>query len=390
MRIAVVIESFAPQAGGNERSTAQIIERLCDRGHTITLITGTCSREDTPEGVEVICQGRRPKSFLQLLAFRRWAIAQLEAGRFDASLSMTLAVPTDVLQPRGGTVRETLDRNIALRSSSGAQLQKRLAIALNPKQQTLLALERRTLAAPAIKAIAAVSGYVQLQLRKHYDVPADQIHIIANGAGMPEVCDAEREQWRGDIRKAYDIPDDATLFVFAAQNPKLKGFGSLVTALAMLKERGQDVVVLLAGKYRYTHLSWIAQMGVRGMVRMVGQTSRMPVLYCAADVTVLPTYYDPSSKVVLESLMLGTPAISTRFNGASDFIDGPDGMLRGRVIDDPADALALADAMAELCDPQARADCRASMGQISGQVSMDRHVDELEGLLQRIRADSED
>ena len=34
-------------------------------------------------------------------------------------------------------------------------------------------------------------------------------------------------------------------------------------------------------------------------MRLIGPTRQMAELYCAADVTVLPTYYDPSSKVVI-------------------------------------------------------------------------------------------
>ncbi len=65
----------------------------------------------------------------------------------------------------------------------------------------------------------------------------------------------------------------------------------------------------------------------------------------------MPTFYDPSSKVVIESLMMGTPAISTAYNGASDFIAPADGSARGRVIADPSDHRALAQAMIELWDP---------------------------------------
>lgn len=385
LRIAVVIERFNPQAGGNERSTSEIAQRLAERGHAVTVICSTGDASAVPSGVELVSHGRgKPRTSLQLRGFRKWALHRLEEGGYEVSMSVTMAVPATVLQPRGGTVRETLERNIAMRKPGFAQARKRLMLKLNPKQQTLLALEKKTLADPAVQAVAAVSGYVARQLEQHYGLSDEQVVVIPNGAACPDMSDEQKANARRDIRKAMHIPAEATLFVFAAQNPRLKGFGPLIGALRRLKDKGHHAVVLLAGQYRYTHQSWVAEMGVREQVRMIGPTREMPTLYAAADVTVLPTFYDPASKVVLESLMLGTPAISSGYNGASDFIAPEGGPLRGRVVADPADEARLAEAMAEMCDPAARAACIAAMGGVAEQVSMQTHVDRLERLLDRV------
>jgi len=98
-------------------------------------------------------------------------------------------------------------------------------------------------------------------------------------------------------------------------------------------------------------------------------------------VTVLPSWYDPSSKVILESLMMGTPAISTVFNGASDHLDPPGGPQRGCVIDDPGDAVQLGDAMTKLADADFQRRCAVSCAGMADQLSMRRHVDALEKVL---------
>ena len=60
------------------------------------------------------------------------------------------------------------------------------------------------------------------------------------------------------------------------------------------------------------------------------------------DVAVLPTFYDPSSRFILEALAAGKPVITSRYNGACDlFTDN----RHGKIIDNPADAEALADAI---------------------------------------------
>ena len=111
----------------------------------------------------------------------------------------------------------------------------------------------------------------------------------------------------------------------------------------------------------------------------------MSQLYCAADVTVHPTYYDPSSKVVIESLMVGTPAISTRYDGSSDLIEDQHG-TRGRVVPEPDDVEGLAQAMQDLADPKERKACRMAIdGQTRG-LSMKEHVDRLEEVLREAAA----
>lgn len=385
MKIAIVIESFDPHAGGLERSTAQIASELAGRGHDVTLLAGGCRDTEGLPGVSIQAMTKRKRSSgLRLLLFTRWAKAQLAGGGFDVTLSMTTAVPAAVLQPRGGTVRETLERNIAMRPTLLAQWAKRVGVWLNPKQQLLLYFEKQALASENLSRVAAVSGYVTRQLRQHYQLPGEKIALIPNAAVMPKVDEDQRKDWRKRVRVGFDIPDEVTLFLFAAINPRLKGFGPLIQALALLKERGVPAVVLLAGDFWHSHNKYAASLGVRDRVRFVRHTRQIESLYAAADVTVHPTFYDPASKVVIESLMMGVPAISTAYNGASDLIEPGEADTwerRGRVIPDPSDARALADAMEALTDPNERKECSEASRGLQGQLSMRAHVDSLEDIL---------
>ncbi len=388
MRLAVVIERYDPDAGGAEKSTAQIVDALLNRGHHVTLIAGSAKPDVVPPGVELRRYARKKSSSVfRLLGFARWARRELEHGGFDASLSITVAVPASVLQPRGGTVRETLDRNVAMRPAGWKQSKKRLEVALDAKQRLLLALERRTLRDPSVHAIAAVSGYVVDQLERHYGIAPSRCRVIPNASVMPEVTDEQKRRWRGAIRTSFGIADDATVFLFAAQNAWLKGVQTLLPAMRSVIDAGvvRDPVLLMIGGTDVGAQERAADLGLRQHVRYLGHSREMPALFAAADVTVLPSWYDPSSKVVLESLMMGTPAISTAFNGASDHLrrtdQNPDTPVRGRVIADPGDAAALAVAMTELSDPAERARCAAVCAGLADHLSMTRHVDALGRLL---------
>ncbi|MCE9590437.1 MAG: glycosyltransferase family 4 protein [Planctomycetes bacterium] len=381
MSVAIVIERYDPDGGGAERSTAQIAHELISRGHHVVILAGVASDRgfDGPD-VRRFMGSHRKFDAMSLRGFSRWAMRQLEEGRYDVSLSVTTAVPASVVQPRSGTVRETIDRNIALRRSAFSRWLKRTLVAVTPKQRRLLAQERATLTDPRVRRIVSVSRYVSDQLRRHYRVDPSKISLIPNAAVMPVTDDAQRRTWRDEVRQGYGIAETDTVYLFAALNMKLKGARPLLDAFAAIREQGVPATLLMVGSIGYAEQLQAARLGVRDSVKIVGQTSQMAALYCAADVTVLPTFYDPSSKVVIESLMMGTPAISTAFNGASDFIVAG-GLVRGRVIPDPHDVEALAAAMRELSDPAERARCAAASAGLAEELSMKRHVDRLEAVL---------
>jgi UDP-glucose:(heptosyl)LPS alpha-1,3-glucosyltransferase len=397
MKLALIIERFLYHSGGAERSTIEVAQELVRRGHAVTVLAG-CAAPFVParggpdlaasdqapplEGVAVAAwTHRRFRSAYALWSFSRWAAAQVRRGGFDATISFTTVAAGSVVEPWGGTVRETLGRNVALRSGRGAQLWKRLRIGLTLKQQTLLALERKTMRDPQVAAFVALSAYVARQFQDHYALSADRIHIIPNAVQAPRVTAEQRALYRRRIREAFSIPPDSVAYLFAAMNPKLKGSVALLHAARTLVDQGRDCTILLAGNIGYGEQHLAATLGIRGKVRFIGPTERMTELYCAADVTVLPTFYDPSSRVVIESLLLGTPAITTAYNGAADFLKRSDGRLCGRVIPDPADHLALAAAMADLADPAERLRCAQATQGLAPQLSIAHHVDQLEAIL---------
>jgi UDP-glucose:(heptosyl)LPS alpha-1,3-glucosyltransferase len=401
MRIALITETYNPEGGGAERSAVQTATELATRGHAVTMIAGYQPVRDPLPGTGIEVVGMTPfrlRFASRVWRFWHWARQQTDAGGFDVSLSVTMAAPAVVVQPRGGTVRETHARNVAMRPTALKRAVKRLALALTPKQWALLTLERKTLAQPRLRKLVAVSRYVADQLERHYRIDPAMIELIPNAASLPPADDAQRAAWRQRVRRGFNIPDDALVFLFAAYNPKLKGAATLLRAADRLAKRGLDFVIVMAGEVQYAQQHLAAQLGVRDRVRMVGPTHQMAQLYAAADVTVLPTWYDPASKVVIESLMMGVPAISTRFNGASDLIVGPNGNgalsaagtsgggARGRVIADPGDADALAQAMAELADPAERDRCRTASAGLADQLDMARHVDRLEQVLVEVAA----
>ncbi|NBC10165.1 MAG: glycosyltransferase [Planctomycetes bacterium] len=409
MKIAIVIERFRPGAGGNERSTEQIARALVARGHDVTILAndGPDGDEALPGGRLVIAGGPATKHAAGLWLFSRWAERRIAQGGYDVSLSVSMSIPADVVQPRGGTVRETLRRNVARRPGAPARFVKTLALALNPKQRVLLALERRTLRSSRTKRLVAISRYVADQLFVHYAVSPHRIAVIPNAASVARFDADSRAVMRRRVRACWSVAPDAVVFLFAAMNPGLKGLDAAMSALAEIRRAEERAVLLVAGAYDPGMLDRAQALGIGAAVRVVGMTRRIDALYAAADATVLPTWYDPASKVVIESLLHGVPAISTCLNGASPWIADPRRRSintsiyhttarspgersaerraaiqpAGRVIDSPRNHAALVGAMRDLCDAEERARCAAAAAQTHEALGMDRHVEALEKVL---------
>lgn len=402
MRLAIVIERYDPAAGGNERSTRQIAAELARRGHAVTILANRV-RGEMDEGVQYeVSGGMSTRGALGLWRFRRWAMRRLEQGAFDASISMTSAVPADLVQLRSGTVRETLRRNVALRKSPVRKALKELAIAVNPKHLAQLAAEPLTINHHRVHKLVAISRYVADQLIGHYAVATKRIALVPNAVTIDVPSAEERLVLRERTRRALQLEEHDTVYLFAAVNPRLKGLAELIEAFAQLRADKVRAKLIVAGSMDRGWIERVEQRGLAGQVRWIGPTKQMDRLYLAADVTVLPTWYDPNSRVVLESLRLGTPAISTRHNGASQWIADPTGQAEwfgpmdggsaqmpaspaaGRVIDEADRIEQLVIAMRDLSKPSAREACRRAATSLDPRLTMTRHVDALEELLIKV------
>ncbi|MEM1207850.1 MAG: glycosyltransferase family 4 protein [Planctomycetota bacterium] len=399
--VTVVTERYSAWGGGHERSTSQIVAELCARGHAVTVLSAAGGElragpagERGEHGEAVRSMGMTTlRGALDVVRFARWVERELAGVGSDVSLSMTTAASADVVQPRGGTVVETMARNRAIRRTAAGRLLKRTTQALLPKQVALVRAERRTLTHPRLRRVLAVSGYVARQLDEHYGLADDRVVTIPNAAVVAPMSDDEHVALRRRVRAAWGVDEQEVAFLFAATNPRLKGLSTLIEATRALAQQHPGAWrVWLVGASRHGIYEGVRRLGLQDRAIVMGATREMDALYAAADVVVLPTHYDPSSKVVIEGLMAGLPGITTAYNGAADFLTpGDQRPDRGVVIADPSDAAALTDAMAAMLDPdRRRAFARAIDPGLAASLSMTRHVDRLAEQLALVAAEKRD
>ena len=118
-----------------------------------------------------------------MLIFCRRAGSFVRENSYDVVLAMSPVASADVYQPRGGLLAESMERNVATRSTATRRATKRALRAMNSKRRSLLELERAVFREPG-PLIAAVSKYVATQCQRFYDVGAPRVRVVFNGVSV--------------------------------------------------------------------------------------------------------------------------------------------------------------------------------------------------------------
>ena len=342
-KIAIIIERADIALGGAERSMSEVAAALSELGLDVDLLAakGASDRDN----VRVLC-GDVPGKRVPLAVFGGALERHLAQVRYDIVHSVLPFEFADLYQPRGGAYAEAAIRNAASYSNPLIRSWKRATTCLNSRRTELLRAERRLCRGVNGPIVAALSHYVADQFQRHYRTDPRRIALTLNGVSVDRPADPDavvrfRSQFAAHFsERGIERP---VLYLFAAHNFRLKGLAPLIramqTACQTPTERPACLIVVGAGRSSpYRKLA--RHLGVDKHILFLGAVGHIRDALAAVDVGVLPTFYDPSSRFILEALAAGKPVITTRFNGATDhFTDG----RHGKVIDSPDNVAALAD-----------------------------------------------
>jgi len=391
MKLALVTEQLDLSRGGAERSTFELACALCDVDVKVTLIAAKInlpSVKDAPFAIQQL-------SISGLTRTRRWqnfgkAVAEhIKKHDYDIVHSLVPLSCADIYQPRGGSILYSLHRHLDSLSSPYWARIKLLTSCLNRSRYARIQSERALCRTPKGPLLAALSDYVARQFQTEYNLPQERIRLIRNGIKIDSLrSDAARAQGQ-KLRRLYDPDSDRALFLFAAENLRLKGLAPLIRAAHdLLQQRAEnlrDFRIMVVSSQKFSPYWKLAHsLGLDHHILFVGPTTCMPDLLNMCDAVVLPTYNDACSRLVLESLAAGKPALTTRFNGAADFIIND---KNGFIIDHANDTTALTDALLQLCDPHLQQQFSRTIesDRLYEQVSIQRHVHELLSLYQSLK-----
>jgi UDP-glucose:(heptosyl)LPS alpha-1,3-glucosyltransferase len=393
MKVALVLDQFDVARGGQERSVGEMACALSELGTEVTIVARRIAPAHDGTSRPFTVRELAPQGGLtragRAAAFERAAAEMARRGEYDIVHSMIPLVAADVYQPRGGSVAFSTRRHAAAYNSAVLAALKRTTGWFNQARQRRIAHERRLCAAAGGPVVAALSEYVAGQFRSEYGLPGHRLRLIRNGVNVEAVRTAAARAQGRRLRELYDRNGDLALLVFIAEDFRRKGLGCLLAAAqraSQLRSGERDFCLFVFGREYYGGYRRQARaLGVADRVLFMGVSRQIPAVLAMSDGLVLPTYDDACSRVVMEGLAAGRPAVTTRFNGAADFLGAG---KYGVVVESPRDIEGLARGILRLCDRQEQQAMGTAIeaDRVYEQVSMRRHARELMELYQELVA----
>ncbi|MGH9733234.1 MAG: glycosyltransferase [Candidatus Acidiferrales bacterium] len=388
MRVLKTVQSYFPfqERGGTVFKVRAIARGLARRGHHVTVLTAdlgirsrNTDRQFEPcswgwryneEGVETVylstvaryraltvnpgakrfCDSS-PASFDLVHIYGLYDLLGPAAGSF----CKRNAIPY-VLEPMG--MYRPIVRNLALKRvyqrMIGAHLAERARFVIATSE-----LERKDLLAT--------------------EIDSEKVVVRRNGIDVPN-----RLPERGGFRKVLAVPESATLILFLGRIVSKKRPDLLIQAFSDWRGKASDrqnSLLIVAGPkeadgYVRSLKSLAQSLGVSERVLFIGPVygDQKWQAYRDADVFVLPSENENFGNTAAEAASCGTPVIVTDCCGIAPLIE------RAGLIVAPQ-RVALANALERILGDRAfNRRCRSGCAEVSGHLSWDEPLDEIEQL----------
>jgi glycogen(starch) synthase len=196
--------------------------------------------------------------------------------------------------------------------------------------------------ATAARVIALSQSEKEL-LAQYCPQARDRVRIVGNGI---DDCVAARATAYG-----RDVRNESPLVLYTGRFVARKGIGDLLEAIPRVLERAPRTRFVLIGGYGaaeeisrdwlpgalYPHLDQVTFTGWL-------PPSQVARWYRAADILVVPSWYEPFGMVILEGMLYGLPIAASAVGGPAEILENG----RTGLFFPPKDAGALADAILKL------------------------------------------
>ncbi len=188
----------------------------------------------------------------------------------------------------------------------------------------------RAIAASADRIVVA-SAHEQHLLSALYGADERRIEVVPCGVDLDRFFPMDKEA----ARRQLHLRDGERIILFVGRIEPLKGIDILIGAAAQLHEHENFRVLIVGGDERAQEQvnalrAQAERLGVDHHVSFVGAVDHreLPLYYNAADVCVVPSYYESFGLVAVESMACGTPVVASRVGGLTSTIaDGETGYL---------------------------------------------------------------
>jgi len=182
-----------------------------------------------------------------------------------------------------------------------------------------LEMERRLI--KQADCIIASTAEERLQMIRHCGATVSQVRVIPCGIDLKLFKPHDRQQARTKLGIGYHEP----IVLFVGRLDPFKGPDVLLRSAALMQTKAQ--IVIVGGKSasdKDTQLlkELAMQLKISKRVHFIDAQPqyKLPAMYSAADVTVIPSYHESFGLAAVESLACGTPVVATRAGGLKTIV----------------------------------------------------------------------
>lgn len=365
MRVLFVTPQYLPWLGGLEVLCSQLLAGLKERGHHMAVVTGTGD-------------ARWPKGRTDIDGIPVWRCFDYAdiTGRNASGLlrlRRDLATFVEEFQP---DVVHAHDPGAVLWLYQRAARRRRpllltAHVVLRQHAPELLGNARRF--AESADWVTGVSADVVDDVLSFAPSVRDRISLVPNGLPAPD----------GVMDPVLDGP---ARFLCIGRLVRQKGFDIALEAMALIKERHDDVLLEIVGEGPEAGAlqEMILSRGLSGQVTMLGRVERdrIGALLGRSTAVLLPSRWEGLPLVALEAAFMGRPVIAADAPGARLTVrDGATGRLVAA-----EDSVSLAEAVIDLADDRvaaARMGC-AARSWAQREWSLSTCIDRYEAIYERL------
>jgi D-inositol-3-phosphate glycosyltransferase len=177
--------------------------------------------------------------------------------------------------------------------------------------------------------IVVWSEHERNALMQLYGADPDRVQIIPPGVDVKKFRPLDRRASRERLGLG-----DGRILLYVGRLERLKGVDILFRAVAALDDASDVRVIVIGGSANSPELSRLrrvaASLGIDGRVSFRGSLpqEQLPEFYSAADICVLPSFYESFGLAALEAAACGTPVVASRVGGLPTIVkDGETGYL---------------------------------------------------------------
>ena len=192
-------------------------------------------------------------------------------------------------------------------------------------------IEAERAIAKSADRIVVASQHEKHLLTSLYGARDESIAVVPCGVDLDLFSPMDKEF----ARKRLGLRASERIILFVGRIEPLKGIDILIAAAAQMHEDENFEVLIVGGDARAeTQVEALraqaAALGVDHHISFVGavEHDKLPLYYNAADVCVVPSYYESFGLVAVESMACGTPVVASRVGGLTSTVsDGETGYL---------------------------------------------------------------